>query len=442
MGDNTRVAWTEGMFLRPQHFQQSDKHFSNLINQLCNGNLSDPWGIIDISIDTQLLNSGQFALESLSAITPDLLPIEMPQSTPLPEPLVVSKDVYDEVVYLAIPAIKNSGINISALGENIVTRYKLNDLAVSDDSLGAQSQEVIQVAKIYSKLVLSSDDLAGYILLPVARIIEVSNEGSIKLDTKYIPASLKVGQCKPLLGLVREIGSMIKQRAESISVRLCQGYAGSTSVADFIMLQTLNKYDAVFDNLLSVNNLHPNVFYTRLIELAGELSTFSTANKRVPKLPKYDHENLGKVFSEVVNFLYQSLSHVIEQTATEIKLEQSKFGISFGALKDKSVLNSAQFVLAIKASVPHEELRKILPSQIKIGSVETIRDLVNNQIPGITISNLPTAPRQIPYHAGFHYFELNKQGEHWEKLRSSGGIAIHLSGNYPELQISLWAIRT
>jgi len=55
---------------------------------------------------------------------------------------------------------------------------------------------------------------------------------------------------------------------------------------------------------------------------------------------------------------------------------------------------------------------------------------------------LPTAPRQIPYHAGFHYFELNRHGEHWEKLRSSGGIAIHLSGSYPELQLSLWAIRT
>ncbi|MBB1386152.1 MULTISPECIES: type VI secretion system baseplate subunit TssK [unclassified Pseudoalteromonas] len=442
MSDNTRVAWTEGMFLRPQHFQQSDKHIANVIKQVCSGNLADPWGILEVAIDTELLNSGQFAIEALSAITPDLLPLDMPQSTPLPEPLVVGKDVYDEIVYLAIPAFKNSGINISAPEENIVTRYKLHDLSVSDDLIGSQSQEIIQVAKTFSKLVLSSDDHSGYILLPLAKILDVSSEGRIKLDTKYIPASLQVGQCKPLVGLVREIGSMIKQRAESIAVRLCQGYAGSTSVADFIMLQTLNKYDAVFENLLTVNNLHPNVFYTRLIELAGELSTFSTVNKRVPKLPKYDHKNLGQVFSEVVNFLYQSLSHVIEQTATEIKLEQSKFGISFGALKDKSVLNSAQFVLAIKASVPHEELRKILPSQIKIGSVETIRDLVNNQIPGITISSLPTAPRQIPYHAGFHYFELNKHGEHWEKLRSSGGIAIHLSGNYPELQLSLWAIRT
>lgn len=442
MSDNTRVAWTEGMFLRPQHFQQSDKHIANVIKQVCDSNLVSPWGIVDLNIDTQLLSTGQFAVESLFAITPDLFPVEMPESAALPEPLIVGKDVCDEMIYLAIPALKNSGVNLSAEEEKMVTRYKLHDLTVSDDLLGSQSQEIIQVAKIHSKLMLSSDDHSGYIVLPLARIVEVSSEGSIKLDSKYIPPCLKVGLNKPLSGIVREIGSMIKQRSESIAVRLCQGYAGSTSVADFIMLQTLNKYDAVFDNLLSVSNIHPTALYTRLIELAGELSTFSTINKRVPSLPKYDHINIGGVFSEVVSFLYQSLSHVIEQTATEIKLEQSKFGISFGALKDKSILSASQFVLAIKASVPHEELRKILPSQIKIGSVETIRDLVNNQIPGITISNLPTAPRQIPYHAGFHYFELNMHGEHWDKLRSSGGIALHLSGNYPELQLSLWAIRT
>lgn len=108
MGDNTRVAWTEGMFLRPQHFQQSDKHIANVIQQVCSGNLADPWGILEVAIDTELLKSGQFAIESLSAITPDLLPIDMPQSTSLPEPLVVGKDIYDEIVYLAIPADRKS----------------------------------------------------------------------------------------------------------------------------------------------------------------------------------------------------------------------------------------------------------------------------------------------------------------------------------------------
>lgn len=138
MSDTTRVAWTEGMFLRPQHFQQSDKHFSHLIKQVCNGNLADPWGILELDIDTELLNTGQFAIDSLSAITPDLLPVDMPRSTSLPEPLVVNKDTYNEIVYLAIPALKASGINISAADENLVTRYKLTDLAVNDDSLGPQ----------------------------------------------------------------------------------------------------------------------------------------------------------------------------------------------------------------------------------------------------------------------------------------------------------------
>ncbi|WP_404343634.1 type VI secretion system baseplate subunit TssK [Pseudoalteromonas mariniglutinosa] len=441
MGDYTRVAWTEGMFLRPQHFQQADKHTASTIKQISKGNLVEPWGLVELSIDTGLLSTGQFALDALSAITPDMCPIEMPSSESLPEPLVVPKDTYNEIVCLAVPSLKKNGINLSSQQDKIVTRYKVEDLVISDDGLGSQSQEVIQVAKLYSKLMLASEDTSGYVLLPLARILEVTTEGTIKLDIKYIPPCLKIGHSQPLFGLVREIGGLVKQRSESIAVRLCQGYAGTTSVADFIMLQTLNRYDAVFESILTSTQLHPHVLYSRLIELAGELATFSAANKRVPSLPKYDHNNLEFAFGEVVNFLYQSLSQVIEQTAIEITLEQSKFGISFGALKDKSLLDSGQFILAIKASVPHEELRKILPSQIKIGSVETIRDLVNNQIPGITINSLPTAPRQVPYHAGFHYFELNKQGEHWKKLHTSGGIALHLSGNYPDLQINLWAIR-
>ncbi|MCF7517633.1 MULTISPECIES: type VI secretion system baseplate subunit TssK [Pseudoalteromonas] len=442
MSDYTRVAWTEGMFLRPQHFQQADKHTFSTIRKIIEANVADSWGVVDIDIDTGLLVTGQFAIDSLTAVTSDLCPINMPSNEQLPAPLVVPKNTYNEIVCLAVPALKSSGINLATEEDELVTRYRIADLSISDDNLGSQAQEVIQVAQLHSKLMLMSDDTAGYVTLPVARISEVTNEGAIKLDPKYVPPCLQITHCKPLIGLVREIGSLIKQRAESISGRLCQGYAGSASVADFIMLQTLNKYDAVFESLLNHSHVHPRAFYTRLIEMAGELATFSAANKRVPVLPKYDHANLQFVFSEVVSFLYQSLSQVIEQTATEIKLEQSKFGISFGALKDKSILDSSQFVLAVKASVPHEELRKLLPSQIKIGSVETIRDLVNNQIPGISINSLPTAPRQVPYHAGYHYFELNKQSEHWNKLKSSGGIAIHLSGNYPDLNLVLWAIRS
>jgi type VI secretion system protein ImpJ len=441
MNNFSPVAWTEGMFLRPQHFQQSDKHLANVIKDLLNANVNNAWGVVDLSIDVSLLNTGQFCLDGLKAVMPDLTPISFLDNTLTPDALIVGKDVVDQLVYLAIPAYRSNSVNVSSIDDSQVTRFKLEDLTVSDDCLGRESEEIIQIAKFNSRLMLSSEDVSGYVVMPIARIVEVSSEGAIRLDGKYIPPHLNIGACKPVFGIVREISALIRQRAENIAGRLSQGYAGSTSVSDFIMLQTLNKYDAIFKSLLSVENIHPYSFYSRLIELSGELATFSSSDKLAPVLPKYDHLNLMFVFSEVNNFLYQSLSQVIEQTATEIKLEKSKFGISFGALKDKDLLRSGQFILAVKASVPHEELRRSLPSQIKIGSVETIRNLVNNQLPGISISTLPTAPRQVPYHAGYHYFELNKHGEQWDGLFKSGGVALHLSGNYPDLHITLWAVR-
>ena len=81
------------------------------------------------------------------------------------------------------------------------------------------------------------------------------------------------------------------------------------------------------------------------------------------------------------------------------------------------------------------------PATIKIGSVEKIRELVNLQLPGVTLRPLAVAPRQIPYHAGFAYFELERSGEHWNVLQTSGGIALHVGGEFPGLQIEFWAIR-
>jgi type VI secretion system protein ImpJ len=97
--------------------------------------------------------------------------------------------------------------------------------------------------------------------------------------------------------------------------------------------------------------------------------------------------------------------------------------------------------LAVKASLPIEQLRSSFPSQVKIAPVERIRDLVNAQLPGISLQPLPVAPRQIPYHSGFAYYQLDKTSEFWRELRQSGGFALHLGGDFPGLEIEFWAIR-
>jgi type VI secretion system protein ImpJ len=86
-------------------------------------------------------------------------------------------------------------------------------------------------------------------------------------------------------------------------------------------------------------------------------------------------------------------------------------------------------------------LRSHFPLQVKIGPVEEIQQLVNSALPGISIQPLPVAPRQIPFHVGFTYFELNKHNPLWNKMTSSGGFAIHIGGNFPGLELEFWAIR-
>jgi type VI secretion system protein ImpJ len=105
------------------------------------------------------------------------------------------------------------------------------------------------------------------------------------------------------------------------------------------------------------------------------------------------------------------------------------------------LIRSAGFVLSVHADLPAETMRTRYPAQVKIGPAERLADLVNLHLPGIALRLLPVAPRQIPYHAGCHYFELDTSGELWKQLEKSSGLALHVAGDLPGLTMEFWAIR-
>ena len=187
--------------------------------------------------------------------------------------------------------------------------------------------------------------------------------------------------------------------------------------------------------------VHPLTFYTELVQIAGELATFTNRTKRPDTFPQYQHEYLQDTFSGIFTFLRQYLSAVLEQTAISLKLSERKYGIFVAPISDHSLLSSASFILAVKADVSGEIVRNHFPLQTKIAPVEIIRNLISAQLPGLTLHLLPVAPRQIPYHAGFAYFELERSGEVWEKLKDSGGIAVHVGAELPGLDMELWVVR-
>jgi type VI secretion system protein ImpJ len=102
---------------------------------------------------------------------------------------------------------------------------------------------------------------------------------------------------------------------------------------------------------------------------------------------------------------------------------------------------TAGFVLTAYAEMPADVLAAALPLQLKVGPLEKIDDLVNLQLPGISLRVLPAAPRQLPFHAQRCYLALDASDPLWPQLASSGALAMHVAGHFPGLELRLWAIR-
>ena len=310
--------------------------------------------------------------------------------------------------------------------------------------MGAGKRGVtVTVGKLGMHFALEVDEIADQHVIPIARIIEVRPDSSVVLDRGFIPSCTDVRAAAPLSDFLRELEGLLGHRSHALAGRLSDmgGAKAAAELADFLLLITVNRALPQVRHLSQIENVHPVELFERFVALAGELATFMQEDKNVPDLPHYRHDSLTQTFSPLVRILRQYLSQVLEQSAVSIPLEERKYGVRVGIIADRKLVQSASFILAVKAQVPPETVRRYFASQTKVGPVEEIRTLVNSAIPGIALEALPVAPRQLPYNAGLVYFELDRASPYWAKMTTTGGLAIHVAGEFPDLQMELWAIR-
>ena len=184
-------------------------------------------------------------------------------------------------------------------------------------------------------------------------------------------------------------------------------------------MQTVNRFEPLFAHLATMQGLHPEAFYQIAWQLAGEMATFTgKVKRRPPMFPAYDHDDLQKTFGALITELRRSLSLVEEQAAIRIPIEERQYGIRVAIITDRErpLLTKATFILAVRADMATDLLRARFPTQVKIGPVERIAQFVNHHLPGIGVSALPVAPREIPYQSDFIYFLLDRSSEFCKQI--------------------------
>lgn len=440
--NSNRVVWKEGIFLRPQHFQQQDRYTETLLEARVGGLRPYAWGIQGLKIDRGLLAQGKLRITECRGVFADGTPFAVPEEDDEPPTMEVPANLKEALVYLTLPLRRAGTALYSASNDpELPVRFLTSEQEVRDGNADANNAARVLTARRRLHLRVTGADLGAYTALPLLRVQEVRTDRSVVLSETFIPPVLDCRAAPVLHGYIKEVHGLLQHRAEALAGRLVGG-GGSGEIADLLLLQAVNQFEPLFGHLVEVRDLHPEDFWRVGLAALGMLATFASKVRRPGNMPAYRHDDLEACFTPLMGALRSFLAMVIERNVVAIPLRDAGHGVRVGVPPDRRLLDNAVFVLAAKAEMNGEALRQTFPANVKIGPVERIAQLVNLQLPGVPLRALAVAPRQLPFHQGFAYFELDKTSEVWATLKKSGGIGVFAGAGFPGLELELWAIRS
>ncbi|EBD8809684.1 type VI secretion system baseplate subunit TssK, partial [Salmonella enterica] len=400
-----KVMWREGTLMRPHHLQQQQR-YNDYVNNLRFRAIHDlSWGFTELSLNDELLGQGKIMIDSASGTLPDGTVFSLPDQDALPDPLHPDSfpDEESRNVYLALPVASDVRGEVS-YGQQ-VGRYRLNDASVRDLHSENGDARTLTLGQLTPRIMSGADDMSAYVTLPLCRIKDRRADGSLMLDENFIPTCQNVYVSARLREFLREVQEAVGGRANDLANRIgSPAQSGIADVAEFMMLQLLNRNQTRFTHRARRPHLHPEDFYLDLAGLLGELMTFTEPSRLPCPLDVYDHRNLTDTFKTLLPEVKRALHTVLSPRAVNLPLHL-RDGIWQADVHDSTLLQSATFVLAVAAKMETLQLQRQFIQQSKISSPEKIRNMVSVQIPGIPLHTLMVAPRQLPYHAGFSYFE-------------------------------------
>lgn len=438
-----RPVWSEGLFLRPQHFQLAERGHTSALHARFDGAQAYPWGIVELALSEDLSQGGQVGIERLVAVLPDGEIVRIPGDAPPPQPFDVDSQVRGEIVYLTLPADQSGAVAFAYAdaAEAGIARFHVVTRDTIDATDTARTSDTIEVARANLQFGIEEADLTGRTRIGLARVKELQGR-RVVWDDAYIPPVLDIRASPALAGFLTDTIGRLDSRQDELSLRAVEGAEGGTETfAAYLLLQLLNRWQPELRHLSRLDRVHPERLFTAFVGFAGELATFTRADRKPTAFPDYDHENLEMCFKPVVEALRAGLSTEFTRSAIQLELKQLQPGAYASTITDRTLYDQGRFYLAVSTRRPAEDVRRSMPSVVKIGSVAKMQQLVQSALPGVPLTSIPAPPSQIRVMPNYIYFELDRSSPDWRDFATAPALGLHIAGEWPDLDLELWCVR-
>ena len=446
MGIPSKVLWGEGLFLRPQHFQQQDRYHEARLHRTAQALHPYAWGVRGIEWDMDALRMNRLRLLAMSVIFRDGEVVDAPTGAPLPAAVdlaALPAGVQEVTYHAALPMLTDNGGNTTHTGQ-APGSARYTQLAGETTDLYTQAMDV-EVAYLKQAVRLLSDQepLGAYDTIPLIRLRRAVT-GGFEVDASFLPPSLAIASTPQLKTMLDRLLEALHAKAQSLQGHMREPGRNviefrSGDVSAFWLLHTVSMAAASLMHYVRNPDLHPERLYESLLALAGALMTYSK-QYALAHLPAYQHDDIGKCCSSLDHIIRDLLDTVISTRYFPIALTEDKPSYHLGKLDSGKIDQHTTLYLAVGAALPVLELVEIVPLRVKVGAPDDVEQCVLSAMPGVKITHAPQVPAAIPIQPDTCYFALDSKGVLYEQMLKAQSISIYVPAGIRDLRLNLIAV--
>jgi len=442
MGIGSKIMWSEGMTLGPQHLQNQDLYHEMRLRRMAAAVNPHLWGVRSVQWNLDGLGHNRLHADTLSVIFPDGDIYDAPGADLLPDPFDLSRlptDVQEFTFYAALPVLNPHGGNADAGGRYVRSAAEALDLF--SDSLPVDVPYLMKQPRLVSQL--ASRDPHGSV--PVIRIVRAA-QGGFALDSAFIAPSVSIGATPALGRMLEGLISAMTAKIEALQ-RMHRKTSAHTyevtsgDMSSWWMLNIVSTANAQLMHSARSPGHHPEALYQQLLTVAGGLMTFSDRYK-TEDLPVYDHEHLGEVFAAFDTLLRDLIDTVISARYFQIALvaDRNRPAMHRAVLDTSRITRETQLCLAVNADMPMLQLVAAVPARVKVGAPDDIEKIIVSALPGIPLVHMPQVPSAVPVRPNTCYFSVSNKSALYDNAIAAKMLGVYALDGIPGLKIELIAV--
>jgi type VI secretion system protein ImpJ len=442
------VHWSEGLFLQPHHFQAAERSATETLQTSERWDHHYGYGVRTLELSEEAIANYQFQVNVCHARMKDGTIVALDPGQELDRLDLKEAFAQESVVkvYLAVPKLRMGATNVRSSGQKTQARYVEVSQSVQDESSGGSDQE-LRFRMLDLRLLLSTQDMAGYEVLPLAQVQRAAAQQAAPcIDPTYFPPMLAIDAWPPLgRDVIRAIYDIIGQRIEVLSTQvISRGITLDGRVPGdldrLFKLHELNAAYAVLQVMAFAAGVHPFTAYVELCRLVGRLSIFD-AGRRPPEIPRYDHDDLATIFRKI-----KALIEVLVKDESDEPEQRWFEGDGPGmrvAFESMWLGGDWQWFIGVKyGGITRQKCEELLREggtlNWKLASSRQVGDVFRLGRKGLHLSPLAQAPPALPVSSDWLYFEVNRDNEFWRDVLDTQTLAMRFSDrtiiNRQELQ--------